>query len=78
MLRAQQQVLQQSHMAGMGPRPPPPEYKANPQLMHMGQQQQRCTAADMRRVGQQPMPPSGIRSCHYLKVVRGLGISHFA
>jgi mastermind-like protein len=69
MLRAQQQVLQQqqqqqSHMASMGPRPPPPEYKANPQLMLLGQQQQRFAAANMRRVGQQPMPPSGIISCH--------------
>ena len=63
LLRAQA-LQQQSHMAGMGPRPPPPEYKANPQLMHglLGQQQQQqqtFSTANMRRVGQQPMPPSG-------------------
>jgi mastermind-like protein len=64
----QHQVQQQQHMsAGMGGgivRPPPPEYKAaQAQLMHagigMGQQSRFANAASMRRVTQQPMPPSG-------------------
>ena len=53
--------------AGMGPglvRPPPPEYKAaQAQLMHAGiggmGQQRFAGAGPMRRVAQQPMPPSG-------------------
>lgn len=52
---------------GMGAvvRPPPPEYKAaaQAQMMHasigMGQQARFANAGPMRRVTQQPMPPSG-------------------
>lgn len=59
--------MQQQHMAGgMGSvRPPPPEYKAaaQAQMMHasigMGQQARFANAGPMRRVTQQPMPPSG-------------------
>lgn len=46
-------------------RPPPPEYKAaaQAQMMHasigMGQQARFANAGPMRRVTQQPMPPSG-------------------
>ena len=58
---------QQQHMAGgMGSvRPPPPEYKAaaQAQMMHasigMGQQARFANTGPMRRVTQQPMPPSG-------------------
>ncbi|KAL6427985.1 hypothetical protein ACFW04_008411 [Cataglyphis niger] len=62
------QQQQQQHMAGgMGAvvRPPPPEYKAaaQAQMMHasigMGQQARFANAGPMRRVTQQPMPPSG-------------------
>lgn len=62
------QQQQQQHMAGgMGAvvRPPPPEYKAaaQAQMMHasigMGQQARFTNAGPMRRVAQQPMPPSG-------------------
>lgn len=48
-----------------GVRPPPPEYKAaaQAQMMHagigMGQQARFPNAGPMRRVTQQPMPPSG-------------------
>lgn len=57
----------QQHMAGgIGSvRPPPPEYKAaaQAQMMHagigMGQQPRFPNAGNMRRVTQQPMPPSG-------------------
>ncbi|XP_070155733.1 neurogenic protein mastermind isoform X3 [Polyergus mexicanus] len=70
LMRAQQviQQQQQQHMAGgMGAvvRPPPPEYKAaaQAQMMHasigMGQQARFANAGPMRRVTQQPMPPSG-------------------
>lgn len=60
-------MQQQQHMAGgMGSvRPPPPEYKAaaQAQMMHasigMGQQARFANAGPMRRVTQQPMPPSG-------------------
>lgn len=60
-------MQQQQHMAsGMGGvRPPPPEYKtaAQAQMMHasigMGQQARFTNAGPMRRVTQQPMPPSG-------------------
>ncbi|KOX71243.1 Neurogenic protein mastermind [Melipona quadrifasciata] len=59
-------VMQQQHMAGGmgGVRPPPPEYKAaQAQMMHagigMGQQARFPNAGPMRRVTQQPMPPSG-------------------
>ncbi|XP_032678606.1 neurogenic protein mastermind-like isoform X7 [Odontomachus brunneus] len=67
-IRAQQvmQQQQQQHMAGMGAvRPPPPEYKAaaQAQMMHasigMGQQARFANTGPMRRVTQQPMPPSG-------------------
>ncbi|XP_051155593.1 neurogenic protein mastermind-like isoform X3 [Leptopilina boulardi] len=69
MMRAQQvmQQQQQQHMAGSmgGVRPPPPEYKAaaQAQMMHagmgIGQQARFPNAGTMRRVTQQPMPPSG-------------------
>ncbi|XP_015595049.1 neurogenic protein mastermind isoform X3 [Cephus cinctus] len=67
MMRAQQVMQQQQHMAGGigGVRPPPPEYKAaaQAQMMHagmgMGQQARFQNAGPMRRVTQQPMPPSG-------------------
>ncbi|XP_032678602.1 neurogenic protein mastermind-like isoform X3 [Odontomachus brunneus] len=68
-IRAQQvmQQQQQQHMAGMGAvRPPPPEYKAaaQAQMMHasigMGQQARFANTGPMRRVTQQPMPPSDI------------------
>ncbi|XP_063985595.1 neurogenic protein mastermind isoform X2 [Diachasmimorpha longicaudata] len=68
MLRAQQQhVMQhQQHMTGgmTGVRPPPPEYKAaQAQMIHagigMGQQTRFQNAGPIRRVAQQPMPPSG-------------------
>lgn len=59
-------MQQQQHMAGGmgGVRPPPPEYKAaQAQMMHagigMGQQARFPNAGPMRRVTQQPMPPSG-------------------
>jgi hypothetical protein len=60
-------MQQQQHMAGgMGSgRPPPPEYKAaaQAQMMHasigMSQQARFANAGSMRRVTQQPMPPSG-------------------
>lgn len=60
-------MQQQQHMAGgMGSvRPPPPEYKAaaQAQMIHasigMGQQARFANAGPMRRVTQQPMPPSG-------------------
>ncbi|XP_012061885.1 PREDICTED: neurogenic protein mastermind-like, partial [Atta cephalotes] len=60
-------MQQQQHMAGgMGSvRPPPPEYKAaaQAQMMHasigMGQQARFANTGPMRRVTQQPMPPSG-------------------
>lgn len=47
-----------------GVRPPPPEYKAaQAQMMHagigMGQQARFTNTGPMRRVTQQPMPPSG-------------------
>lgn len=48
-----------------GVRPPPPEYKAaaQAQMMHasigMGQQPRFPNTGPMRRVTQQPMPPSG-------------------
>ncbi|XP_043584789.1 neurogenic protein mastermind isoform X4 [Bombus pyrosoma] len=66
LMRAQQ-VMQQQHMAGGmgGVRPPPPEYKAaaQAQMMHasigMGQQPRFPNTGPMRRVTQQPMPPSG-------------------
>ncbi|XP_017885930.1 neurogenic protein mastermind isoform X2 [Ceratina calcarata] len=65
LMRAQQ-AMQQQHMAGGmgGVRPPPPEYKAaQAQMMHagigMGQQARFPNAGAMRRVTQQPMPPSG-------------------
>ncbi|XP_043267905.1 neurogenic protein mastermind-like isoform X2 [Venturia canescens] len=66
-MRAQQVMQQQQHMAGGmgGVRPPPPEYKAaaQAQMMHagigMGQQARFPNAGPMRRVAQQPMPPSG-------------------
>lgn len=59
--------MQQQHMAGGmgGVRPPPPEYKAaaQAQMMHasisMGQQPRFPNTGPMRRVTQQPMPPSG-------------------
>ncbi|KYN22822.1 Neurogenic protein mastermind, partial [Trachymyrmex cornetzi] len=59
---------QQQHMAGgMGSvRPPPPEYKAaaQAQMMHasigMGQQARFANTGPMRRVTQQPMPPSEV------------------
>lgn len=49
-------------MAGV--RPPPPEYKAaQAQMIHagigMGQQTRFQNAGPIRRVAQQPMPPSG-------------------
>lgn len=61
------QQQQQQHMAGSmgGVRPPPPEYKAaaQAQMMHagmgIGQQARFPNAGTMRRVTQQPMPPSG-------------------
>ncbi|RLU22933.1 hypothetical protein DMN91_005211 [Ooceraea biroi] len=67
LMRAQQVMQQQQHMAsGMGGgRPPPPEYKAaaQAQMMHasigMSQQARFANAGPMRRVAQQPMPPSG-------------------
>ncbi|KAK1119801.1 hypothetical protein K0M31_012879 [Melipona bicolor] len=66
LMRAQQVMQQQQHMAGGmgGVRPPPPEYKAaQAQMMHagigMGQQARFPNAGPMRRVTQQPMPPSG-------------------
>ncbi|KAG5319162.1 MAM protein, partial [Acromyrmex heyeri] len=67
LMRAQQVMQQQQHMAGgMGSvRPPPPEYKAaaQAQMMHasigMGQQARFANTGPMRRVTQQPMPPSG-------------------
>lgn len=60
-------MQQQQHMAGGmgGVRPPPPEYKAaaQAQMMHagigMGQQARFPNPGPMRRVTQQPMPPSG-------------------
>lgn len=59
-------MQQQQHMAGGmgGVRPPPPEYKAaQAQMMHagisMGQQARFPNTGPMRRVTQQPMPPSG-------------------
>lgn len=59
-------MQQQQHMAGgMSVRPPPPEYKtaAQAQMMHasigMGQQARFANTGPMRRVTQQPMPPSG-------------------
>ncbi|XP_076231464.1 neurogenic protein mastermind isoform X2 [Calliopsis andreniformis] len=66
LMRAQV-MQQQQHMAGGmgGVRPPPPEYKAaaQAQMMHagigMGQQARFPSAGPMRRVTQQPMPPSG-------------------
>ncbi|XP_014478883.1 PREDICTED: neurogenic protein mastermind isoform X4 [Dinoponera quadriceps] len=67
LMRAQQAMQQQQHMTGaMGSvRPPPPEYKAaaQAQMMHagigMGQQARFANTGPMRRVTQQPMPPSG-------------------
>ncbi|XP_017759516.1 PREDICTED: neurogenic protein mastermind isoform X2 [Eufriesea mexicana] len=66
LMRAQQVMQQQQHMAGGmgGVRPPPPEYKAaQAQMMHagigMGQQARFPNTGPMRRVTQQPMPPSG-------------------
>lgn len=63
------QQQQQQHMAaagGMGAvRPPPPEYKAaaQAQMIHanmgMGQQARFANTGPIRRVTQQPMPPSG-------------------
>ncbi|KAF7414385.1 hypothetical protein HZH68_002874 [Vespula germanica] len=66
LMRAQQVMQQQQHMAGGmgGVRPPPPEYKAaaQAQMMHagigMGQQARFPNPGPMRRVTQQPMPPS--------------------
>lgn len=59
-------MQQQQHMAGGmgGVRPPPPEYKAaQAQMMHAGigmaQQARFPNTGPMRRVTQQPMPPSG-------------------
>lgn len=56
----------QQHLAGGmgGVRPPPPEYKAaQAQMMHagigMGQQARFPNQGSIRRVSQQPMPPSG-------------------
>lgn len=56
----------QQHLAGGmgGVRPPPPEYKtAQAQMMHagigMGQQARFPNQGSIRRVAQQPMPPSG-------------------
>ncbi|PBC32220.1 Neurogenic protein mastermind [Apis cerana cerana] len=58
-------MQQQQHMAGGmgGVRPPPPEYKAaQAQMMHAGigmaQQARFPNTGPMRRVTQQPMPPS--------------------
>lgn len=69
----QQQQQQQQHMAGGmgGVRPPPPEYKAaaQAQMMHgigMGQQARFPNAGQMRRVAQQPMPPSGNKQLYYM------------
>lgn len=66
LMRAQQVMQQQQHMAGGmgGVRPPPPEYKAaQAQMMHAGigmaQQARFPNTGPMRRVTQQPMPPSG-------------------
>ncbi|KAK0183289.1 hypothetical protein PV327_001343 [Microctonus hyperodae] len=67
MMRAQQVMQHQQHMTGGmgGVRPPPPEYKAaaHAQMMHagigMGQQTRFPSAGPIRRVTQQPMPPSG-------------------
>lgn len=70
MIRAQ--AIQQQHM-GTGPnvmggnRPPPPEYKASQaqmmqaQMMHQGGGAggRFANAAAMRRMAQQPIPPSG-------------------
>ncbi|KAI4491742.1 hypothetical protein M0804_003134 [Polistes exclamans] len=66
MMRAQQAMQQQQHMTGgIGAvRPPPPEYKAaaQAQMMHAGigmsQQARFPNPGPMRRVTQQPMPPS--------------------
>ncbi|EFN87132.1 hypothetical protein EAI_06811 [Harpegnathos saltator] len=66
LMRAQQAMQQQQHMTGGmgGVRPPPPEYKAaaQAQMMHasigIGQQARFANAGPMRRVTQQPMPPS--------------------
>ncbi|XP_076626130.1 neurogenic protein mastermind isoform X1 [Colletes latitarsis] len=67
LMRTQQVMQQQQHMAGGmgGVRPPPPEYKtaAQAQMIHagigMGQQPRFPNTGPMRRVTQQPMPPSG-------------------
>ncbi len=71
MMRAQamqQQQQQQQHMVGN--RPPPPEYKASQAQMMQAQMMQQqsarfpnASAAAMRRISQQPIPPTSKCEC---------------